>query len=740
MHNRGILITLRAAAIVIIVTGLNDVIASAVPRYEPLYLYLAATALVALTDGILFGIAAGVLSVAFYALLFMSRADALSAAILVPAGAALGVAVVGAAIRALFRRRRKPAPAYPSRPPLLETSSVAQVTDNAEVLAAIDGLRNELRAAIADLSVARGRENELADRTRSHGAELEAMETRIRQFEHDRDWAVKLAEENRVAAERERGLRAAAERLLAEMRDESSTMAGRLAELELSSHESERTRADAAELRHAADRERARADAERVVRERVERDLVSAREQLALQRQAAADSVAQARRIEELERALGETRAAREILEKSVAGALPFAEAEELRRALADTRTSLRQAATDAVAQTRRADELQRTVAEERAVRQALEKALAAMTPPAEVEALRRRAERADSALAEERAAREKLEEQARGFDAKLQTLATHLASDHETDLGQAMTDKEAARAEARALAAKLERAWADEHAAREELEKVRASAIPSAEVDALRRTLAETRDLQRQAEVDAAAQRQRADAADLAHAEERAAREKLEEEARSFDSRLQTIVTHLASDHETDLGQALSDKEEARAEARALSMKLSALQRRYDEDAMKLQQLETLLAETRSAAQLEIDRLRMAAATPHSARPRVMIVHPDSDLRAAASTTLERAGYEVVTAADGLEALRVAIARQPDVVIAETSMPKMDGRELCQLLKSQEKTAHIRVILLMRASDEEPRGDLPPDEILRKPVPVETLKATLANLLSSRA
>ena len=89
------------------------------------------------------------------------------------------------------------------------------------------------------------------------------------------------------------------------------------------------------------------------------------------------------------------------------------------------------------------------------------------------------------------------------------------------------------------------------------------------------------------------------------------------------------------------------------------------------------------------------------------------------------------------MTAADGLEALRVAIARQPEIVIAETSMPKMDGRELCQLLKSQEKTAHIRVVLLMRASDEEPRGELPPDEILRKPVPVATLKATLANLLS---
>ncbi len=509
MQNRGILITLRAAAIVIIVTGLNDVIASAVPRYEPLYLYLAAVALVALMDSILLGIAAGILSIAFYALLFMPRADALSSAIIIPAAAGLGVAVAGAVIRGFVRvSQRKREPVFPVMPPLLETSAVAHVTDNAEVLAAIDELRNELRTAIADLNASRGREVDLADRTRSHSAELEAMEARIRQFENDRDWALKIAEEGRARADRERGLRADAERLLAEAREESATMAGRLAELELSVHESERLQRDATALRA---------------------------------------------RIAELE--------------KAVAAATPVSEVEELRRALSETRT------------------------------------------------------------------------------------------------------------------------------------------------------------LQRQAAADAAAERQRA--------------ETLEEEAREFDKKLQTIVTHLASDHEADLGQALSEKEEAKAELRAVGVKLTTLQRKYEEEAVKLRDAETLLAETRAAAQAEIDRLR-AAVAPQPVRPRVMIVHPDADIRATAGASLERAGYEVVTAADGLEALRVAIVRQPEVVIAETSMPKMDGRELCQLLKSQEKTAHIRVVLLMRANDEEPRGELPPDEILRKPVPVETLKATLANLLAS--
>ena len=55
LQSRGILTALRAAAILIIATGLNDVIAGAVPRFEPLYVYLAAIALVVWLDGIILG-------------------------------------------------------------------------------------------------------------------------------------------------------------------------------------------------------------------------------------------------------------------------------------------------------------------------------------------------------------------------------------------------------------------------------------------------------------------------------------------------------------------------------------------------------------------------------------------------------------------------------------------------------------------------------------------------------------
>lgn len=194
-------------------------------------------------------------------------------------------------------------------------------------------------------------------------------------------------------------------------------------------------------------------------------------------------------------------------------------------------------------------------------------------------------------------------------------------------------------------------------------------------------------------------------------HADTEAAalRARLEQLQSEFDAKLEKIVAHLASDHELDIGQAIAEKEEARAEARVMLTRLNALQRKLDER--------------------------------DSPRPaRILVAHPDEDLRRSAQASLERVGYAVVTAADGLEALKLAASEQPDVVIADAVMPKMNGRELCQLLKSHDRTAHIRVLLLLRSVDEPPKGELMPDDVLHKPVPFEKLRSSLAALLGARA
>jgi DNA-binding response OmpR family regulator len=120
----------------------------------------------------------------------------------------------------------------------------------------------------------------------------------------------------------------------------------------------------------------------------------------------------------------------------------------------------------------------------------------------------------------------------------------------------------------------------------------------------------------------------------------------------------------------------------------------------------------------------------------------RILFVHHDPALRTMWRDNLGKSGFEVNTAVDGLEGLRIAMAEKPDVVIADASMPKMDGRELCQLIKSNQETASVKVILMTGIyTTEQPRDSAPrefeADEMLRKPVKFEAMKSALTSLLA---
>ena len=123
----------------------------------------------------------------------------------------------------------------------------------------------------------------------------------------------------------------------------------------------------------------------------------------------------------------------------------------------------------------------------------------------------------------------------------------------------------------------------------------------------------------------------------------------------------------------------------------------------------------------------------------PHNGRrPLILFVHHDPTMRTMWRDQLHKHGYDVITAADGLEGLRLASAQKPEVVIADTQMPKMDGRELCQLIKSNEQTGGMKVVLMSgMQTAETPREGFQPDEVLRKPVKFDALQSALANLLA---
>ncbi len=78
-----------------------------------------------------------------------------------------------------------------------------------------------------------------------------------------------------------------------------------------------------------------------------------------------------------------------------------------------------------------------------------------------------------------------------------------------------------------------------------------------------------------------------------------------------------------------------------------------------------------------------------------------VLLVEDDRFLRRAAEAMLCRHGYEVLTAVDGEEGLRLALANPPDVVLLDLVMPRLPGLEVLAALRADARTAHVPVIVL---------------------------------------
>ncbi len=79
----------------------------------------------------------------------------------------------------------------------------------------------------------------------------------------------------------------------------------------------------------------------------------------------------------------------------------------------------------------------------------------------------------------------------------------------------------------------------------------------------------------------------------------------------------------------------------------------------------------------------------------------RILVAEDDRFLRRAGEVALKRAGYEVLTASDGEEALRVARAQRPDLILLDLIMPRMQGFQVLAELKKDAETAAIPVLVL---------------------------------------
>ncbi len=120
----------------------------------------------------------------------------------------------------------------------------------------------------------------------------------------------------------------------------------------------------------------------------------------------------------------------------------------------------------------------------------------------------------------------------------------------------------------------------------------------------------------------------------------------------------------------------------------------------------------------------------------------KILIAEDERDIRDLVSFTPRFAGYEVVTASNGEEAVQLALQEIPDLILMDVRMPRMTGYEACQRIKSEATVKHIPVVFLSAKGQEaEIQSGLAAgaDEYLLKPFAPDQLTERVRSLLAAQ-
>jgi DNA-binding response OmpR family regulator len=117
--------------------------------------------------------------------------------------------------------------------------------------------------------------------------------------------------------------------------------------------------------------------------------------------------------------------------------------------------------------------------------------------------------------------------------------------------------------------------------------------------------------------------------------------------------------------------------------------------------------------------------------------KPVVLVAEDDSSVRMTLEFVLVDEGFDVLMAGDGEEALRLALAETPDIILLDQIMPKMDGKEVLRALRADDSTKDIPVLVLTgmaRGTDEE----WPGARFVGKPFSPDDLVAHIRSVLEA--
>ena len=119
----------------------------------------------------------------------------------------------------------------------------------------------------------------------------------------------------------------------------------------------------------------------------------------------------------------------------------------------------------------------------------------------------------------------------------------------------------------------------------------------------------------------------------------------------------------------------------------------------------------------------------------------RVLLAEDDRALRRFLEVVLERAGYEVISASDGLEAMKLALSTRIDIVITDAMMPNLSGHEFCRFIRNSQSLSHLPIILLSGLEQKSKNQNAEPaDAFLSKPVSGESLVECIEKLMARKS
>jgi two-component system alkaline phosphatase synthesis response regulator PhoP len=124
--------------------------------------------------------------------------------------------------------------------------------------------------------------------------------------------------------------------------------------------------------------------------------------------------------------------------------------------------------------------------------------------------------------------------------------------------------------------------------------------------------------------------------------------------------------------------------------------------------------------------------------------KKRILVVDDEPDFASIVQGNLEKEGFEVEVAYDGVEGLEKVKANPPDVIVLDVMMPEKDGYEMCKELKADERFAHIPVIMLTAVGDHVTSTryshadgrSMEAEDYLAKPASAEEITASVKRLL----